>query len=176
MSDSVISLDASLPLAWEASGLLSSSASEQRNHANLSLLKALAAIDAATQERDEAPEAIRKHLERVESKLDVLLMLVAKLTLDNTQLPPECEVKLSPTHISWKPHPDSLPVEGRSVAIRLFLTTRIPQPLVLQAVVRNSGSDEICADLTGVDEELDEWITRTIFRYHRRAVHARKQP
>jgi hypothetical protein len=176
MSDSVISLDASLPLAWEDAGQVSQPALEQRSHANLSLLKALSAIDAATQERDEAPEAMRKHLERVESKLDVLLMLVAKLTLDNTQLPLDCEVKLSPTQISWKPHQSSLPSVGQTIAIRLFLTIRVPQPLVLQAVVRNSGSDEVRADLLGLDEELDEWITRTIFRYHRRAVHARKQP
>lgn len=175
MSDTAISMDASLPLAWEDASQVSHTVLEQRNLANLGLLKALAAIDVAMQERDEAPETMRKHLERVESKLDVLLMLVAKLTLDNTQLPPDCEVKLSPAQISWKPN-QNLPGVGQTIAIRLFLTTRIPQPLVLQAVVRNSGSDEIRADLLGLDEELDEWITRTIFRHHRRAVHARKQP
>ncbi len=174
MSDTTVSLDASLPLAWEDAGQVSHAALEQRKLTNLSLLKALAAIDAAMQERDEVPEAMRKHLERVESKLDVLLMLVA-LTLNSTPLPPDCEIKLSPTQISWKPGRD-LPSVGQTIAIQLFLTPRIPQPLVLQAIVRNSGCDEVCADLLGMDEELDEWITRTIFRHHRRAVHARKQP
>lgn len=176
MSETGISLDATLPLSWMVESPLSSSTLEQRRHGNISLLKALAVIETATQERDETPEAVRKHLERVESKLDVLLMLVAKLALDATQLPADCDVMLSPAQIAWQTQEALLPTAGQTVTIKLFLSPRVPQPLVLQAIVREAGAGETHADLQEIDDELEEWLTRTIFRHHRRAVHARKQP
>ena len=176
MNDTGISLDATLPLDWEEETSVITSILEQRRHGNLNLLKALAAVETATKESDDVPESMRKSLERVESKLDVLLMLVAQLTLDAAPLPSDREISLSQACISWKEPSSNTPLAGQTLKIRIFLSPRIPQPLVVRAIVRNSESGQISADLSGLDEELSEWLTRTIFRYHRRAVHASKQP
>ncbi len=176
MNDTGISLDANLPFDWEEENSVSSSMLEQRRHGNISLLKALAAIESAAQENEDVPESMRKGLERIESKLDMLLMLVARVAQETMSLPPDREVSLSQTHIHWtEPSPPRLQA-GQMLKIRLFLSPRLPQPLVMQAIVGNHVSSRISADLVGLDEELGEWLTRTIFRYHRRAVHARKQP
>lgn len=173
MSDIGISFDATLPLDWEVETSVSASALEQRRYSNISLLKALAAIEAVTQESDDIPVSMRKDMERMESKLDMLLMLVARLAQDATPLPPDHEISLSQGQITWKESSPTLPGAGQALRIRLFLSPRIPQPLVLQVVVVGSMQGEIEADFTSVDDELGEWLTRTIFRYHRRAVHAK---
>lgn len=173
MNDIGISFDATLPLDWEVEVPVSSSILEQRRYGNISLLKALAAIEAAAQESDDIPVSMRKDMERIESKLDMLLMLVAKLAQDAMPLPPDHEVSLSQGKITWKESSSTLPSVGQMLKIRLFLSPRIPQPLVIQAVVGNSIPGEISANLVGLDDEMGEWLTRTIFRYHRRAVHAR---
>ncbi len=176
MSDTGISLEATLPLQWESGPAFSPILRDQHRHANLSLLRALASIETVPQERDETPEAIRKHIDHIESKLDLLLTLVAKLSLDAIQLPPEHKIVLSQTQISWHPGELPHPEIGQAVQIRLFLSPRVPQPLILDGIVISIEAGEILATLQNLDEEMNEWLMRTIFRYHRRAVHARKQP
>lgn len=175
-----ISIEATLPLDWNSDPAFSPAAVEMRKHGNIALLQAFAAIDSISHEHEhDVPEAVRKSLDRIESKLDVVLMLLANLSRQSPTLPQDKPVSLHSDRISWLENMTT-PQIGQPLLVRLFLNPRIPQPLFLQATVQEvnqqSSAVQVIATLNETDEELNEWLTRTIFRYHRRALHARRQP
>lgn len=178
MDETCISLDATLPLSWTLHQNPSSTWSEELLQSNISLLKALSAIEAAHEREQDIPDSTRKALERIESKLDVLLLLVAKLSSENSVPPTIRQVSLCRDHISWHESESQLPTIGSSVCIKVFLNPRIPQPLILHGNISSanpSGSDVLIrANFDVTDHEMLDWLDRTIFRYHRRAVHAQR--
>jgi hypothetical protein len=173
-----ISLEAILPLAWAKSKQLSHANIELRTQTNIALLRAMAAIDVVTPEHDTHGEPIHKALERVEAKVDMTLLLVAQLMGATLSLPAETQVNLSNQHITWlesgKP-----PTVGLSLVIALYLNPRIPQalhlPVTVTEVQKQKDGLHVVADLQEVTAEFEEWMTRTLFRYHRRALQASKQ-
>ncbi len=84
-----VALEATLPIAWSAAGEVTHSLAELRMQTNISLLRALAAIDVVAPEHETHGEATQKALERVEAKMDVVLLLVAQLMGVSKPLPPE---------------------------------------------------------------------------------------
>ena len=181
MSETGISIDSSLPLGWEPESAPSAAITELRCQSNIALMQALTTIESSAQDHEHnMPEAVRKSLERVESKLDVLLLLVAKLTREAIELPPEKPVNLHPDRITWQETSATPPKVSQTLLIRLFLSPRIPQPLLLPVtvceVIPQTEGVRVIADFCEISEESMEWITRTIFRYHRRAVQASRQP
>lgn len=152
-----------------------------RRHGNLALLRALAVIESAGPEREhDLPDGVQKSLDHLESKLDLVLLLVAELTRARTSLPAEKAVTLFSDHIDWVDHDDHVPMVGQFILVSLYASLRLPQPLQLSATVSKvdtqPGVSQISARFDALDEELGEWLTRTIFRYHRRALQARRQP
>lgn len=181
MNEAGISIEAALPLDWQPESIPSPAIVELRKLGNIALLQALAAIESSVPHdlEHDLPEAVRRSLERIESKLDIVLMLVAGLARESAALPPEKAVSLYADRIEWQ-ESAAPPHREQSLLIRLFLSPRIPLPLLLHAVVKETspgaGTTHVVASLNEPDEELNEWLTRTIFRYHRRALHARRQP
>lgn len=174
--ETCISLDASLPLICSFHQNPSLNWPEEVLQGNISLLKALSAIEAAHERDQDIPESTRKALERIESKLDVLMLLVAKMASENSVPPTMRHVSLCRDHISWHETGNATPAIGSSVCIKVFLSPRIPQPLILHG---NTSSTKpldsgflIRVNFEITDNEMLDWLDRTIFRYHRRAVHA----
>lgn len=181
MSESGISIEATLPLDWLPADSLLPASIESMRQDNIALLQALAAMDGLSHEHEhDTPEAgAAKRLERMESLLDIVLILVAGMARQTAPLPPEKLVRLYSNSIVWQENTKP-PQIGQPVLVRLFLNQRIPQPLQLRCVVKEVGnlpeSVHAMAMFDNCGEEMDEWLTRTIFRYHRRALHARRQP
>lgn|SRR3990167_1440276 len=178
---SSVCLEASLPLGWTVERETSAATLDLRRHGNIALLRSLAAIESAVPEHEhDLPEAMQKNLEHLESKLDLVLVLLAGLARTGTDMPPEKPVTLFSDHIVWKEAADSAPIEGQHLLISLYLNPRLPQPLQLLAAVTEadtqSGYAHISAQFDQLDDELGEWLTRTLFRHHRRALHAQRQP
>jgi hypothetical protein len=176
-----ISLEAVLPLAWTAEPQASNATRDLRRHGNLALLRGLAVIESATGEREhDLPEGVQKSLEHLESKLDLALLLLAELIHSRTALPPECRVTLYSDRIEWDAGDMPAPAVGEAILVSVYPSLRLPQPLQLPAVVTGvvsgPGSTRVFARIEALDAELGEWLTRTIFRYHRRALQARRQP
>jgi Atypical PilZ domain, cyclic di-GMP receptor len=173
-----ISLEATLPLAWVKAEQLSHANLELRTQTNIALLRSLAAIDVPPPEHDTHGEPIHKALERVEAKVDMTLLLVARLMGATMSLPTETQVTLSNQRITWlesgKP-----PAVGLQLVVDVYLNARIPQALHLPVAVievqKQENGVKVVADLQEVVTEFEEWLTRTIFRYHRRALQASKQ-
>jgi len=171
-------LEAILPLEWADIPTLTQANSELQRQSNVALLRALAAIETSLPEHEVHTEAAQKALERVEAKLDIVFLLLSRLASANAMFPPEKPFILSNETITWL-ESGIAPVVGQSVQINLYLNPRLPQPLHLPVTIKDlhakEGGVEVIATLQSVGDELEEWLTRTIFRYHRRALQARKQ-
>lgn len=170
-----ISYEAKLPLDWQPAADISAGIVAQWQQANLALLQALATLEAAAPEKEaaESEHATQKAIERLDAKLDVALVLLARLLAQHTRMPPEVPVSLGVRSIAWQA-PHGIPAAGIEVQLQLFLSPRLPLPLQFRARVDGVAGAQCRATLLDVDAELEEWLTRTLFRYHRRALQARR--
>ena len=169
-----VSYSTVLPLSWEA-GPASELLRQQWTHANIALLRALATIEAMPAEREIDPGPTTKALDRLEAKVDLTLSLLGRLLSQGTTMPPAVALTLSANAIEW----DSAtgPKVGDEVTISLFLSQKLPQPLLLCATVeavdvRPTGVHARAA-LLPAGAEMQDWLERTVFRYHRRAIQSR---
>lgn len=181
MDETGIALKAHLPFEWEPEPTPCASITARRRHDNIVLLRALCAMEGTPGEREhDMPDPVGKHLDRLESKLDILLSMIANLVRESTALPAEKAVCLYADRVAWQE--DAPPPRiGQTLLLRLFPSPRLPQPLLLDAVVMEStptddGQVRLVALLQDRDPDLEEWLTRTIFRHHRRTLYAQRQP
>ena len=176
---SVITYQAVLPLGWSEMPSPSSATQALWRQSNLALLRGLATIESfmSPESEPEASPAVAKALERVEAKLDITLGLLARLLAEQAELPPALPVVLSARRLSWQVPGRSTWVGGTELLLQLYLSPRLPEPLRLWARITNveiaAEETHYSAELLDTEAEFDEWLTRTLFRYHRRALQAR---
>ena len=89
------------------------------------------------------------------------------------QLPAPVPVTLAARNVEWLSDLP-LPAMQEKVLVSLYLSPRLPEPLQLHALIVSSNSGRCIAQFLDEDEEFDEWMTRTLFRYHRRGLQARR--
>lgn len=170
-----ITYQASLPLTWRSEPAPSSSMQASWRYSNISLLRGLATLEAAAIDRDhEADSHQAKALERLENKLDIALNMLAHLTMRNVDMPAPLPVTLSARSVEWLSDLP-LPAGGEHVLLSLYLSPRLPEALQLYARVIFSAEGRCVVTLLDADPEFEEWIARTLFRYHRRGLQARHQ-
>lgn len=166
-----------LPLSWQATSGFDTNQLERWMHADLALLRALAVLDSnqPEAERDTATSA-NKILDRLEAKTDLALALIIQLLGQQTILPPTCTVILRASTIEWIA--DQSPPVGANIVVSVHLSPKLPLPLVLPATVATSedtpAGTRTRAHLTGLDEEVQDWLERTLFRHHRRMVQQKR--
>ena len=169
-----ITYQANLPLRWQYEAVPSDAALVQARHGNLAMLQALATLETAADKEHDADPAVAKAVDRLEAKLDIALSLLSRLVAQQIQLPPSTSVTLGVHEIQWRGELE-FPAVGSIIMLSLYLSPKLPEPLNLHARVTTSHAGLYGADFLDTDEELEEWITRTLFRYHRRALQARHQ-
>lgn len=170
MSEPGISLHAPLPLAWQPASAFPQALLAEWMHGNLVCLQALSALESHDKEFDAS--ATGEHAAgRLEAKVDLLLQLVGELMRKQQPNLPSVEVILGAQEIVWE---SATPIAvGSQGAITLFLSPRMHWPLILPAHVSQVQGTKIHAKLIHVSEDVQEWLERTLFRYHRRAMQAR---
>jgi predicted transcriptional regulator len=168
-----IAYQASLPLCWRELDAPTVSELLAWRYANIALLRGLATLEVASSDLDhEADTPQAKALERLESKLDIALSMLARVTTRDISMPPPQAITLRAERIEWASD-QPLPAEGREIAISLYLSPRLPEPLQLHARVVDATPHRCIATLLDDEPEFEEWMTRTLFRYHRRGLQAR---
>lgn len=170
MEPTGVHLSASLPLKWQPKDAFSGEELAEWMHGNVVVLQALANLESLTKESD-TEHRIDHNIARLEAKLDLTLTLVGELLRRQTPLPPAVPMALTSETIAWQSAQAIAPHAKGVVA--LYLSSRLPWPLMLPAEVIASQDGKIRAKLTHMSEEAQEWLDRTLFRHHRRAVHAR---
>ena len=166
-----------LPLSWSlVSHPVPSFILDEWMQTNITILRALSTMEALPIDKEnELGATAAKAIDRLEAKIDLSLTLLAKLLVQNTAFPQAVAVTLSGSSVKWI-NPEG-PTLGNDVTLSLYLSHRIPQPLILPAKVTSSEIEtdglHTSATFTDLSAEMQDWLERTIFRYHRRSIQQR---
>ncbi|MDP2828639.1 MAG: PilZ domain-containing protein [Sulfuricellaceae bacterium] len=162
---------AKLPLSWTPMDVITEEQVSQWMHAALAVLRALAVLETQVSEQDKDLTSLSgKATERLEAKLDLSLVLLMQLTRQSGTLPPCHQITLRADSVEWATGP--LPEPGQNILLTLYLNAGLPIALTLPAkAARGSDSSAaVRAIFSSLDEDVDEWLSRTLFRYHRRQI------
>jgi len=168
MEPSGVHLSANLPLNWQPRESFTSEELADWMHGNIVVLQALGSLEATTKDSDTEHD---HNVARLEAKLDLTLTLVGELLRRQTPLPAQTATVLTSEGVAWQSRQAIAPHATGVVA--LYLSSRLPWPLMLPVEIIDSQDGKTRARLTHISEEAQEWLDRTLFRHHRRAVHAR---
>lgn len=162
-----------IPLNWHREAEPSADDIAVWMYGNVTLLRALATIEAMQSERDsDMGSGLGKELDRLEFKIDLTLSLLAKLLAQSAALPATCPAFVSAEGIEWISQEAA--TEGDNIVISAYISPKLPQPLVLpakiKAVQQEPHGTRIYASFTHLGEDTQDWLSRTVFRYHRRAI------
>lgn len=162
-----------IPLSWHPEAEPSAGDIAVWMYGNVTLLRALAMIEAIQPELDaDVGSGVGKVLERLEFKIDLTLSLIAKLLTQTAVPPSNCPVFVSAEGMEWIGKEAA--TEGDDIVISAYISPKLPQPLVLPAKIKSVQQEpdgtRVYATFTHLSEEAQDWLSRTVFRYHRRAV------
>ena len=142
---------------------------------NEELLRIVAALDEHhTVEGSEDDAAHHgQDLARIESKLDLLLDLMAHVLTGQLAVPPALPVRFNADAIQWL-QPQVPPEAGQRVLLDLYLHRKVPRPLVLPGVVHEVQAEEggwrVTVRFEDMHAAVRDWLEKIIFRQHRRSV------
>jgi hypothetical protein len=165
---------ADLPLGWTPLGPLQPAQNEQWQYAGAALLRALAVLETPVPEVErDISSASGKAMERLEAKLDLALSLMTQLARQHAELPPLHRIVLRAQSLEWLG--ETVPATQQLVLVSLHISPKLPQALVLPALVtgvalQDHGASRVRADFADLSEEMEEWLARTLFRFHRRSI------
>lgn len=174
--------EASLPLRWRLlEGAAAASAAPGAGHdeANADFLRVLAVLQEHGSEHSEETAELAHEIRRLELKLDLALGLLGQLLARQLALPEPVPLRLAARYIEWT-SPQAPPPPGARVCVELYLVPEYPRPLMLPGEVESvqaspEGGSRVRVRFAPLSETLQDWLERTIFRYHRRLIaHARR--
>lgn len=158
-----------LRLHWVPAASVDPIATTRRHEANEEFLRAMAVMETHA-ELDEEHGSVAQALARLELKIRLLTQVVGRVLARQLALPEPVPVRFTTAWIEWRG--GRLPALGEEIALELYLRPEYPFPLVLGGRVVNLADDErsVRVDLEELGEGVREWLEKTIFRHHRRAV------
>ena len=166
-----------LPLSWSPITLpVSSSTLSEWMSSNIYMLRALTTMETVPTEKENEMGAVASMaFERLETKVDLALSLLAKLLAQKVDFPQPVSVTLAANVIEWVA--EEGPEPNTEVALSLHLSNKIPQAIILPARVTHSERMKdglhTRAEFLHLSEEMQDWLERTLFRYHRREIQLR---
>ncbi len=172
--------EARLPLRWRTQQGAHGGEAVCSDEANADFLRVLSALEEHGTEHHEETVEIAHELRRLESKLDLVLGMVGQILARQLGLPQPVPVRLGARHLEWTGSPAPLP--GERVCIELYLHPEYPRPLLLPGEVEAAepdpqGTTRVRVRLEPLNEMVQNWLERIIFRHHRRLIaHSRRPP
>lgn len=111
-------------------------------------------------------------MERLEAKLDLALSLMMQLARQQNEPPAPHPVILRASSVEWVGA--RVPEPAQLILLSLHLSPRLPQalhiPAAVAAVERMENGARVSANFTHLSQEVEEWLERTLFRFHRRSI------
>ena len=175
----MLTIETELPIAlWspdQASGPMSPGTDTS---ANLQTLRALNLLElGGRSEYGDNPSSEANHdIARLEAKVDMLLSMMGLLVAEKNRLPPARRVCFSAeTLITTVDKPNNPGGVGDAVVVALYLSSELPRPLVVPAVVSNrtevsNTSADLTLNLAPMDAAVRDEFERYIFLRHRRKL------
>ena len=171
-SDMGLTFKAQLPLRWRVIEDIENY-NPPRNDRFLHVIPILDESESHVVE-SKAPSA---DIARLETKLDLVLEMLGEVFQQRKPLPKQIPFQLSAKGITWLEA--EAPAKGSHVELQLYLAPELFIPLYLSAqvtMVEDMGNiHRTQASFLPMDETLQEWLEKYIFRQHRREV-AKQHP
>lgn len=136
---------------------------------NLAVLSAVAALDVqfAPIKHDET-DGLSQELQQLDNKINVLIQMFAGFWRQQSALPEAIPVEVSVQGLR-------LPAEGLAApentrCVRIYLHDALPQALVLPVAAVERQGETWVLRFAELSSELEDALSRHVFRRHRRAV------
>ena len=138
------------------------------NERNLQVLRALASLDERRMESGDEESPWWQEIQRVESKLDLLLDLVDRLVMPEGGLPPRQALSFNAVGAVL---PSGLWAGQAQALLRLHFDRCRAMPLELLARMgRQLDAQTVFVRFDGLSEMVEEGLERLVFCHHRREV------
>ncbi len=158
-----------LPLKWAELPVLPDALRLERLcENNVNVLGKVAAIEERHRMVGEDGE-LEQEINRLHSKMDLLLGLVASIARTHLQLPEAIEIRLSADYLRWKPVAP-VPAAGSRIMISLYLNPCIAEPLCLPAVIQEREDEWVEACFEHLGATCYSALEQHVFLHHRRSV------
>lgn len=162
-----LSFKAQLPLKWRVIEDIDNY-HMPGNHRFMNILPALDEADTHTAEGN-VPNA---DYARLETKLDLILELLGELFQKKKPMPANIPFQLSARGITWLS--DEVPPLDSHIELQIYLSSQLFIPLFLTAQVNSvedmGATHRVQASFLPMEEALQEWLEKYIFKQHRREV------
>ncbi len=172
----MLSCSERIKLRWVAGQALDAARRQTQERINLALLHWSHAMDeepAHHRLRDEQPELFQT-LERINTRLDLLLELTARLLRAGADDWPELPVMLSATEIRFIPDCNETR-PGQTGCLHLYLHAAAPDAVVLPGMISGEHRDDegqywLIFIPQGLSLSVQEALEQRVFRQHRRSI------
>lgn len=115
-------------------------------------------------------DEISLELRRQDLKINLLLEMVGELLIQQNKLPSRVKLNLTSLGLECLSSIGTLKA-GEKVAITLYITPSTPRALQLYGEVLTTGNeDNIVFKFVGVNQSVQDWLEKFIFRHHRRTI------
>ena len=175
--DQALVYEGRVPLRWHGHDAMPSEGDVRRiEEENEKVLRYLTLLDDSHAESvDEEHGLATSDLKRIEFKLNVLLDLVGQMLARQSDMPPECPVRVGAQGLQWQTPTPTPPQVGAAGRVELFLTPRFPSPLILYGKVVSAeptaeGEHLVSFTYEGLAHSVQALLEKLIFRQHRRTV------
>ena len=152
-----------LPLAWTALSADAQNNSTENNHLIFALLDSSDEIVLRNQDKELAAD-----LQRMETKLNVIMQLLGMLLQGGQSHPPEQLIRFSSDTLAWQTESPLEP--GCLLALSLYPEASIPLAVHFTVRVLSHGEGWLTTELQDLSEEERAIWSRWVFRQHRRQV------
>lgn len=168
-----------LPLSWrELPALPDAAELQQLEQTNLHVLHILFALDIHAGDYGDDPSLLSSasELKRLDFKVSLLLEMVGCLFAAQQAIPPERQLTLSVTDLSWRAEV-ALP-RDTPLRLELYCNLSYPRPLILHGCASEpsstAGESDTKVTFHPPSEPLQEALERYIFLRHRRTIANRR--
>ena len=171
-SETAVSCTLFVPVAWHSQGH-APRPGEDLHQRNLQCLQYIEALEAHSHRKSESPSEIELEIQRMESKLNLALDLLASLVAQTLARPAANSIELAASHARWSP---DLPVDGEERGrLHLHLHPLLATPVELPGTLSmlDSGDRRVMTAHCQFDpmpDDLNDALLAFVFRGHRRAV------
>lgn len=171
MSETGIALHAHAAIGWRELKDFDPLHLAEWMRGNVVTLRALAALESTGHEGEHESSGHETPTARLEAKVDLVLQLLGEVLKANRPLPTAVDVTLHAHVVTWA-SASPPPPQTRGI-VTLYLSPKLPWPLILPAQIIRVEGQTVHAQLLHMSEDAQDWLDRTLFRYHRRELHAR---